>query len=188
MHKIAIHKKFRNKNHLVVFGHENWILVLNVIIGISMAVKSSILSYSQADELDGKDYSVKYYFELLPRRLYGEKGQQKVYRFADYAPGVFLKIRQMFDIKDEIYLKSIGPEALFGSILKGEFTSLKELTSSGKSGSFFYYTMDGKYTLKTVHKAEFLLLKRILRKYYEYLLGRRESLITKFLGMHEISF
>jgi 1-phosphatidylinositol-4-phosphate 5-kinase len=30
-----------------------------------------------------------------------------------------------------------------------------ELTSSGKSGSFFYYSPDGKYLLKTVKKDEF---------------------------------
>lgn len=33
----------------------------------------------------------------------------------------------------------------------GEVSSMTSLTSQGKSGSFFYYTADGKYTLKTIH-------------------------------------
>jgi 1-phosphatidylinositol-4-phosphate 5-kinase len=44
--------------------------------------------------------------------------------------------------------------------------SLSEFMSSGKSGSFFYYSMDGKYTLKTIKFDEKLLLKKILKDYY----------------------
>ena len=34
--------------------------------------------------------------------------------------------------------------------MMGEVNSLTALTSQGKSGSFFYYTADGKYMLKTI--------------------------------------
>ena len=37
------------------------------------------------------------------------------------------------------------------SLILGEMSSMTELTSQGKSGSFFYYTADGKYMLKTIH-------------------------------------
>ena len=37
------------------------------------------------------------------------------------------------------------------SLMMGEVNSLTALTSQGKSGSFFYYTADGKYMLKTIH-------------------------------------
>lgn len=43
-------------------------------------------------------------------------------------------------IDSESYLGSIGPENLLTSILKGDLSTLSELTSSGKSGSFFYYS------------------------------------------------
>lgn len=43
------------------------------------------------------------------------------------------------------------------------------LFSSGKSGSFFYYTQDGNFMLKTIRKEEFKLMKNILRDYYDHL-------------------
>jgi 1-phosphatidylinositol-4-phosphate 5-kinase len=58
---------------------------------------------------------------------------------------------------------------MLSSLLKGNFHSLKELISSGKSGSFFYYSMDGKYTLKTIPKNEKNLLKDKLKDLYYHL-------------------
>lgn len=75
-------------------------------------------------------------------------------------------IRNKYNISSESYLKSIGPEALFASLMKGDLTTLSELTSTGKSGSFFYYTVDSRFTLKTIHKSEFSFLKKILPNYY----------------------
>lgn len=46
----------------------------------------------------------------------------------------------MYLIDNESYLSSIGPENLLSSILKGDLSTLSELTSTGKSGSFFYYS------------------------------------------------
>lgn len=46
----------------------------------------------------------------------------------------------MFFIDNDNYLSSIGPETLLSSILKGDLSTLSELTSTGKSGSFFYYS------------------------------------------------
>ena len=48
------------------------------------------------------------------------------------------------------------------SLMNGDFHALRELISTGKSGSFFYYSMDGKYTLKTIHVTEKNKLKHIL--------------------------
>jgi len=39
--------------------------------------------------------------------------------------------------------------------------------SPGKSGSFFYYSHDTRYMLKTLTKAEAVFLKSILRHYYD---------------------
>ena len=68
----------------VAFGHENFNLVLNMMIGIQMAVKS----INTADDyvIGAKDFKLKYYFELLPRRAGSEKSTFKVCKFYDYAP------------------------------------------------------------------------------------------------------
>jgi len=57
---------------------------------------------------------------------------------------------------------------MLSSLLKGNFHSLKELISSGKSGSFFYYSMDGKYTLKTIPKHEKNKIKECLSNFYNH--------------------
>ena len=64
-------------------------------------------------------------------------------RFFDYAPYIFNSIREMDGITPESYLASIGPERLVTGLLAGDVTSLAELCSPGKSGSFLYFTYDG---------------------------------------------
>jgi 1-phosphatidylinositol-4-phosphate 5-kinase len=55
------------------------------------------------------------------------------------------------------------------SLMLGEVNSMTSLTSQGKSGSFFYYTADGKYMLKTIQYREYKFLRKILKDYYHYI-------------------
>jgi len=93
-----------------------------------------------------------------------------------------------FKISSEEYLKSIGPDAMFSSLMRGDLTTMSELTSAGKSGSFFYYTVDGKFTLKTIHKSEFNFIKSILPHYHEYLTSMPNTLIIRYYGLHKIKY
>lgn len=60
--------------------------------------------------------------------------------------------------------------------------------STGKSGSFFYYTVDSKYLLKTISSTEFSFLKKILQPYYYHIEKNPNTYITRFYGMHKIKF
>lgn len=74
-------------------------------------------------------------------------------------------------------------------MFNANFRTLAELCSSGKSGSFFYYTQDSKFVLKTIPRSEFKFMKAILKNYHEYLTVRNhESLISKVLGIHKVIF
>lgn len=77
-------KRESKKNLSVHFGHENWNLVQNMMIGIQMAVKS----VNAAEDLiiNPRDFQLKYYFELLPRRTGSDKETIKICKFFDYAP------------------------------------------------------------------------------------------------------
>lgn len=92
---------------------------------------------------------------------------------------MFNKIRQHYQISNDDYLKSIGPDIFFSSLIKGDLSTLKELVSTGKSGSFFYYTVDSKYLLKTISSSEFAFLKRILKNYYHHLLTNPNTYLPK---------
>lgn len=72
---MKVHNKFPDKvkQHKikkpkisVTFGHANFNLVLNMMIGVQMAVNS--INLGDFYEITAKDFKVKYYFELLPRR------------------------------------------------------------------------------------------------------------------------
>ena len=95
---------------------------------------------------------MRYYFELIPRRFGDEEFKSTIYSFTDYAPNTFNHIRRLFQIDNDEYIRSIGPNRLMSSLMLGEMSSFTELTSQGKSGSFFYYTPDGKYMLKTIRE------------------------------------
>lgn len=138
------------------------------------------------NELRKKDFKVRYYFELIPRRSGNISETYKIFKFYDYAPHVFQQIRNKFGITNRNYLQSIGTEQMIRNLMKSKLNTLNYQCSSGKSGSFFYYTSDGRFLLKTMTRTEFKFLKKILRKYYEYILDNPRTLITKFFGLHKI--
>ncbi|OUM67930.1 hypothetical protein PIROE2DRAFT_22775, partial [Piromyces sp. E2] len=106
--------------------------------------------------------------ELLPSSKY-------YYKFKDYAPRIFKAIREMYKISSEDYLMS----------LTGKYM-LTEIGSPGKSGSFFYYSQDYRYIIKTVHHTEHKYLLKILRNYYTYLKKNPNTLICKIFGLHRV--
>ena len=63
---------------------------------------------------------------------------------------------------------------------------LSELGSPGKSGSFFYFSRDYKYIIKTIHHSEHKLLRKILRDYYEHVLENPNTLLSQFYGLHRV--
>ena len=129
---------------------------------------------------------MKYTFELIPRRFGSDNNHATIYSFTDYAPNTFNHIRKIFKIDNEEYINSIGPNKLMASLMMGEVSSMTSLTSQGKSGSFFYYTADGKYMLKTIQYREYRYLRSILEDYYHYIKKNKDTLITKFFGLHKL--
>ena len=81
-----------------------------------------------------------------------------MYQFYDFSPRIFKLIWELYSISDESYLKAVGPESVIGELMLGNFMCLTEQSSTGKSGSFFYYTADGKFMLKTISHEEFYFL------------------------------
>lgn len=61
----------------------------------------------------------------------------------------------------------------------------REIISSGASGSYFYFTPDRKYVVKTISKAEKDTLLRIAPAYLAHCRAHPDTLI-KYLGCHSI--
>jgi len=184
------HRLLGPKKGLAVhFGHENWNMVLSMMIGIRMSVGRS--KHELAREIQPVDFIMKEKFSILPRMANmldaTVSKHVTVTRFVDYAPMVFQRIRSSFGIQSEDYLRSVGPEQLLGNMVLGNLSSLSELSSEGKSGAFFYYTSDGKYMMKTVTHKEQQLLKKMLKRYFDYIMQNPSTLLVRFLGLHCLS-
>ena len=63
---------------------------------------------------------------------------------------------------------------------------LTELGSPGKSGSFFYFSRDFKYIIKTVSHTEHKFLLSILKDYYNHVKSNPHTLLSRFYGLHRV--
>lgn len=175
--------KLMKKMSFVHWGDEDWNLVLTMMHGIQSAVRWAAASYDKEHDLTDFDFSRRVKHQLLK-----PQGSHKTFKFRDYAPDIFERVRRMYGINFEHYIKSLGVEKLMRSLLVGEFSSLIGLCSAGKSGSFFYYSEDGQYLLKTMTKTEFVFFRTILQPYYQHLKTHYGSFLPRFLGLHEMKY
>jgi 1-phosphatidylinositol-4-phosphate 5-kinase len=106
--------------------------------------------------------------ELTPSAKYD-------FKFKDYAPWVFRHLRAIFKLDPADYLMSLTSKYI-----------LSELGSPGKSGSFFYFSRDYKYIIKTIHHAEHKVLRKMLREYYEHVRENPNTLLSQFYGLHRV--
>jgi 1-phosphatidylinositol-4-phosphate 5-kinase len=107
--------------------------------------------------------------ELTPSAKYD-------FKFKDYAPWVFRELREdVFHIDPADYLVSLTEKYI-----------LSELDSPGKSGSFFYFSRDYRFIIKTIHHSEHMFLLRILKNYHHHVKSNPHTLISRFYGLHRV--
>ncbi|KKZ63411.1 1-phosphatidylinositol-4-phosphate 5-kinase [[Emmonsia] crescens] len=154
-------------------NHVNWVTAYNMLTGIRFTVSRTNAKMDR--ELTDADFEAKHKFsfditgnELTPSAKYD-------FKFKDYAPWVFRRLRAKFKLDPADYLMSLTSKYI-----------LSELGSPGKSGSFFYFSRDYKYIIKTIHHAEHKLLRRILRDYYDHIENNPNTLISQFYGLHRV--
>ncbi|KAK4755999.1 hypothetical protein SAY87_009756 [Trapa incisa] len=132
-------------------GHRNCELMLNLQLGIRHAVgrpappaKSFDL---KASHFDPKE---KVWTRFPPEgSKHTPPHTSNEFRWKDYCPVVFRTLRQLFKVDAADYMISLCGNG-----------ALRELSSPGKSGSFFYLTSDDRYMIKTVKKTQVLNLAR----------------------------
>jgi 1-phosphatidylinositol-4-phosphate 5-kinase len=64
--------------------------------------------------------------------------------------------------------------------------SFEEVISTGRSGSFFLRSPDGKYLIKTLPAEEHQFLRRNLKEYHRHIRHYPSTLICRFLGLHRL--
>ena len=154
-------------------GHVNWVTAYNMLTGIRFTVSRTNAKMDR--DLTEADFDAKHKLsfdvtgnELTPSAKYD-------FKFKDYAPWVFRRLRAIFGLDPADYLMSLTSKYI-----------LSELGSPGKSGSFFYFSRDYKYIIKTIHHAEHKLLRKILREYYNHVVENPNTLLSQIYGLHRV--
>lgn len=107
--------------------------------------------------------------ELTPSARYD-------FKFKDYAPWIFRDLRdEHFHLDPADYLLSLTAKYI-----------LSELGSPGKSGSFFYFSRDYRFIIKTISHSEHKFLRSILKDYHEHIKTNPHTLLSRFYGLHRV--
>ncbi|XP_014492248.1 phosphatidylinositol 4-phosphate 5-kinase 2 [Vigna radiata var. radiata] len=163
----------KKPGHTVSKGHKNYDLMLNLQLGIRYSVgkHTSVLRELRPGDFDPKE---KFWTRFPPEGSKFTPPHQSVdFRWKDYCPMVFRHLRELFGIDPADYMLAICGN-----------DTLREMSSPGKSGSFFYLTQDDRFIIKTLKKSEVKVLTRMLTSYYQHVCHYKNSLVTKFLGVH----
>lgn len=63
---------------------------------------------------------------------------------------------------------------------------LSELGSPGKSGSFFYFSRDYRFIIKTIRHGEHKFFLKILKDYHAHVKANPHTLLSRFYGLHRV--
>jgi len=103
-------------------------------------------------------------------------------RFYDFCPVVFHALRHAAGFTVEQYLSSIQGHAED----REKLTSMVEKFSEGRSSSFFYFTHDKRFMVKTVTDDEQETMIAILKRFCTHMANNPDTLINKIFGCHGI--
>lgn len=169
----CFNREVKKPGQMISKGHKHYDLMLNLQLGIRYSVGKHA---SIVRDLKPSDFEPREKFwtrfptegsKITPPHPSAE------FRWKDYCPVVFRQLRELFQVDPADYMLAIcGNDAL------------RELSSPGKSGSFFYLTQDDRFMIKTVKKSEVKVLIKMLPSYYQHVCRYENSLVTKFFGVH----
>ncbi|URE04768.1 phosphatidylinositol-4-phosphate 5-kinase [Musa troglodytarum] len=167
-------REIKKQGETISKGHKNYDLMLNLQLGIRHAVGKLPEPKTLDLKASAFDPKEKIWTRFPPEGTKQTPPHQSCdFKWKDYCPLVFRTLRKLFKVDPADYMISIcGNDAL------------RELSSPGKSGSFFYLTNDDRYMIKTMKKSEVKVLLRMLPAYYNHVRAFENTLVTKFFGLH----
>ena len=188
-------RRLRRRGLAVAFGHARWELVVLLMIAVRLALEGSTTARSARGPVaaapprrggGGARGAGWQCCGRRPRRRRRGRGRperaaaarahewRRVLRRA-LARRVLGLRRACFGISEVAFMRSLGPEQVLGEMLLGTLGSLAELLSDGKSGSFFYFSNDGRYLIKTVPLRELTALLELLPDYTRHMRAHPHS-------------
>jgi len=143
-----------------------------------MGIRTSVGKFANVPQrtLVSSDFDQKWDGDFLAKGSADTPAHnQQDFRFRDFSPLVFRQIREHFGVTNEEYLLSLTSEYV-----------LVEMFTNSKSGSFFFYSADYRFILKTCTKREAAFLIAALPRYHGHLMTNRYTLLCRFFGLHRV--
>jgi len=157
----------------VRIGDSSYELVYAMLTGIRTTVGK--ISADQSREIWSQDFEEIQTLHMLRSGTPTTPASSYDFKFKSFAPIIFRALREKFGIDPADYLVSLTQDYI-----------LTELITPGKSGSFFYYSYDYRFILKTVSNSECYYLRQILPQYYEHVMSNPNTMLTRFFGLHRV--
>ncbi|KAL0047732.1 hypothetical protein WJX82_010619 [Trebouxia sp. C0006] len=151
-------------------GHRSYDLMRELQLGIMFSIANA--SKSRVS-LTAKDVTQEAFGLEVSQYLRSHNGSS--FKWKDYSPLVFQRLRQLFGIDNMDYLLSLTGDR-----------ALRLLASPGKSGSAFFLSDDDRFLIKTVQQEEMRLLLDLIPKYYRHVETNPGTLLTRFHGLHMV--
>eukprot|EP01064_Diplonema_japonicum_P018166 TRINITY_DN26857_c0_g1_i1.p1 TRINITY_DN26857_c0_g1~~TRINITY_DN26857_c0_g1_i1.p1 ORF type:complete len:908 (+),score=124.92 TRINITY_DN26857_c0_g1_i1:36-2726(+) len=190
----------------VVFGDGQWLMVTCILSGIQQCITHrEERRKTRQFGLTKKAFETKKVWELgaivrevdqppkparpdsVPNGVQCNAANSRVF-FTDYCPEVFDDIQKLSGVSIEGYSESLGITQLQVAMLSGAMTSLHQMASSGRSGSFFFRSHDTKFIIKTLDQSDATTVLSILPFYHKQISENPDSLLTRFYGLHELQY
>ena len=176
--------KAKKQQNIIRTSDQSFKLLLNMIMGIQIAVQSIPNFHIKSQENLNK-YLTNMLYSI--QTINFDKKKEEVFILKEFAGIIFNNIRLYLGFDKDDFISSISPQDFITELMISNQTIFEELCSTGKSGSLFYYTRDGKFIVKTIKKDEYKLIKLILPDYFRHLKANPLSLLPKFLGCYVLT-
>jgi hypothetical protein len=155
----------------------------NMITCILLGIQQSMRDLKRSD-VTQKSYADKRTYNYDELRAGDEvtEGQAQAFQFVDYSPLVFAHIRELSNVSMDDYRESMNVNQFLGKITNDQLAKF----SDGRSDSFFIFSPDKKFILKTISAKEAAVLLKMLPSLHHYFRANPHSLITRFYGCHAV--
>ena len=157
--RLSTVKKNENvKGNVIDKEHELYILSISMMIGLRYSIYKTHVCLKENRENDKQEWLSTNEFMETEKFVFSPNGRNadipphslgQTFKFKSYAPIAFAYIRRMFGINKYSFIDSICANHSFIDFI-----------SNSKSGSFFFYSSDGKYMIKTMSNTESKFLRR----------------------------
>jgi len=187
--------KYSHQNHSlleIIHSSLNVELVNGILIGIGKAIASSKGIVAEKDtKTNAKELSKRKIKHSLSDNdvqefleVHGDKTSiigKMSFTVTEFAPQIFKSIRDSDGLMVDEILSSLSLQHNRQAIFSAE-------ESQGKSGSFFFFSENGRYLIKTINDEEkSVLLNQLLPDYSSHLFNTNDSLIAFIYGVYQIS-